>query len=246
MLGIAKLTQILLNIIIMPTTEKVLFTWSGGKDSAMALYELQRSKNYEVAALLTTVTEEYDRISMHGVRRILLEQQVESLGFPLEIIYIPRNSSNEEYEARMKEKLLQYKSRGVSSVVFGDIFLEDLRKYREDNLAKVGMKGIFPIWKRDTAELAHTFIGLGFKAVITCVDCNFLDQTFAGKAFNEQFLSDLPSTVDPCGENGEFHSFVYDGPIFSERVRYRKGKVVLRDNRFYFCDLLPVRAVGAR
>jgi uncharacterized protein (TIGR00290 family) len=146
----------------------------------------------------------------------------------------------------MKEKLLQYKNLGVSSVVFGDIFLEDLRKYRENNLAQVGMKGIFPIWKRDTTELAHTFIDLDFKAVITCVDSQSLDGKFAGRYFDNEFLSELPPKVDPCGENGEFHSFVYDGPIFSERIRFRRGKVVLRDNRFYFRDLIPVRAVGAR
>jgi len=227
-------------------TEKVLFIWSGGKDSAMSLYELRKGRNYEIMALLTSVTEDYDRISMHGVRRILLERQADSLGLPLEELYITKNSSNEEYEAKLKDKLLQYKNRGVSSVVFGDIFLEDLRKYRENNLAQVGMKGIFPIWKRDTTELAHAFIDLDFKAVITCVDLNSLDGKFAGRYFDNQFLSELPANVDPCGENGEFHSFVYDGPIFHERIRFRRGKVVLRDNRFYFCDLVPVRAVGKR
>lgn len=226
-------------------SEKVLFTWSGGKDSAMALYELQREKRYEVAALLTTVTEDYDRISMHGVRHVLLQQQATSLGYPLEIVYLSKNSSNEEYEARLKEKLSQYKARGISFVVFGDIFLEDLRKYRENNLAQVGMKGVFPIWKRDTRELAHTFINLGFKAIITCVDSNALDKRFVGRAFNERLLSELPANIDPCGENGEFHSFVYDGPIFHKRIKYRKGRVVLRDNRFYFCDLMPVQSVGA-
>jgi len=219
---------------------KVLFTWSGGKDSAMALYELQRKNLYEIAALLTTVTEDYDRISMHGVRRVLLERQAQSLGYPLEIVYLTKNSSNEQYEARLKEKLLQYKAQGVSSVVFGDIFLEDIRKYRENNLAQVGMKGIFPIWKRDTKELAHAFIALGFKAIITCLDSNVLDKKFVGRAYDKQFLSELPDSVDPCGENGEFHSFVYDGPIFRQRIGFRKGRVVLRDNRFYFCDLVPV------
>jgi len=221
-------------------TEKVLFTWSGGKDSALALYELHKAQRYNVVALLTTVTEDYDRISMHGVRRALLEQQARSLNIPLDIVYITKNSSNEEFEARMKEKLLQYKSQGISSVVFGDIFLEDLRKYREDNLAQVGMEALFPIWKRDTDELAHTFIALGFKAVITCVDSRSLDKKFVGRAFDKRFLSALPPSIDPCGENGEFHSFVYAGPIFSESIRFRKGEVVLRDNRFYFCDLVPV------
>jgi uncharacterized protein (TIGR00290 family) len=222
-------------------TEKVLFTWSGGKDSALSLYMLRKFHNYEIAALLTSVTEDYDRISMHGVRRVLLEQQAQSLGLPLEMLYITRNSSNEEYEAKLKDKLLQYKSQGVSSAVFGDIFLEDLRKYRENNLAQIGMKGIFPIWKRNTTELAHTFIDLDFKAVITCVDSNVLEGKFVGRYFDKEFLSELPPQVDPCGENGEFHSFVYDGPIFRERIRFRRGKIVLRDNRFYFRDLIPVR-----
>src|SRR4030042_6752899 len=175
---------------------------------------------------------------MHGVRRALLEQQALSLNIPLDIVYITVNSSNEEFEARMKEKLLQYKSRGVSSVVFGDIFLEDLRKYREDNLSKIGMKAIFPIWKRDTAELAHEFVDLGFKAIITCVDSHVLDRTFVGRFFDRPLLSEFPSTIDPCGENGEFHTFVYDGPIFQKRVSYIKGEVVLRDGRFWYCDLI--------
>jgi uncharacterized protein (TIGR00290 family) len=220
--------------------EKVLFTWSGGKDSAMALYEILQSPDYEISALLTTVTEDYDRISMHGVRRILLEQQAESLGIPLEKVYITKNASDDEYETKMKDKLTDYKNRGVLSVVFGDIFLEDLRKYREGNLSKIEMKGIFPIWKRDTAELANTVIDLGFKAVITCVDSKVLDKDFVGRDFDKQFLSELPSTIDPCGENGEFHSFVYDGPIFRQTIMYEKGDIVLRDNRYYFCDLIPL------
>ena len=218
--------------------EKILFAWSGGKDSAMALYEVLKSRKYEVAALLTTVTQDYDRISMHGVRRVLLEQQTVLLGLPLETVLISKCSSNEEYEAKMKEKLICYKQKGITSVVFGDIFLEDLKKHREDNLAKVDLKGIFPIWKRATHELAAAFIDLGFKAIITCVDSKFLNKSFAGRVFDKQFLSDLPGGVDPCGENGEFHSFVYDGPIFSEGIIFEKGQVVLRDNRFYYCDLL--------
>lgn len=219
-------------------TEKVLFAWSGGKDSAMALYEVQKSRRYDVAALLTTVTQDYDRISMHGVRRTLLEQQATLLGLPLETILISKLSSNEEYEARMKEALIRYKQGGITSVIFGDIFLEGLKKYREDNLAKVGLKGVFPIWKRVTRELAAAFIDLGFKAIITCVDSKFLDKSFVGRVFDKQFLSDLPGGVDPCGENGEFHSFVYDGPIFSRGITFEKGQVVLRDNRFYYCDLV--------
>ena len=218
--------------------EKVLFAWSGGKDSAMALYEAQKSEKYDVAALLTTVTQDYDRISMHGVRRALLEEQVALLGIPLETVLISKHSSNEEYEAKMKEVLVRYKKEDIVSVVFGDIFLEDLKKYREDNLAKVGLKGVFPIWKRDTRELAAAFIDLGFKAIITCVDSKSLDKSFAGRVFDKQFLSDLPNGIDTCGENGEFHSFVYDGPIFSRGIIFEKGQVVLRDNRFYYCDLV--------
>ena len=218
--------------------EKVLFTWSGGKDSALALYELQRRNDHEIVALLTTLTEDYNRISMHGVQSILLEEQTISLGLPNEKVYISKNSSNEEYEAKMKEVLQKYLAAGVSFVVFGDIFLEDLRKHREDNLSKIGMKAIFPIWKRDTTELAREFIELGFKAVITCIDSNVLDKAFVGRLYDQQFLSDLPSTVDPCGENGEFHSFVYDGPMFQKEVPYTKGETVFRDNRFWYCDLM--------
>lgn len=219
--------------------DKTIFAWSGGKDSAMALYEIKKAGEHDILVLLTTVTEDYGRISMHGVIDVLLEYQAESLNFPLEKVYISKNSSNEEYEARMKEKLVYYQSKGVSSVVFGDIFLEDLKKYREENLSKIGMKGIFPIWKKDTSESAHLFISLGFKAIVTCIDSNYLDKKFVGRIFDEQFLTELPSDVDPCGENGEFHSFVFDGPIFKETVRFKKGEVVLRDNRFYFCDLIP-------
>ena len=226
----------------MSSPEKVVFTWSGGKDSAMALYQLVMENGHNVLALLTTVTQDYGRISMHGVRAALLEQQAASLRLPLEQVRISRNSSNEEYEAVMEEKLRQYQAEGAQSAVFGDIFLEDLKKYREDNLAKIGMTAIFPIWKRDTSELARTFIALGFRAVITCVDTEALDRRFAGRDFDEQLLADLPDGVDPCGENGEFHSFVCDGPIFRERIRFRRGRTVLRDNRFCFCDLVPVSA----
>ena len=218
--------------------EKVLFTWSGGKDSILALYELQMRSDYEIVALLTVLAEDYDRISMHGVRSILLERQANSLGLPIEKVYISKNSSNEEYEAKMREVLQRYLTADVSSVGFGDIFLEDLRKHREDNLSKIGMKAIFPIWKRDTVELAHEFIDLGFKAIITCIDSNVLDKAFVGRLYDQQFLSDLPSTVDPCGENGEFHSFVYDGPMFQKEVPFAKGEIVFRDNRFWYCDLI--------
>jgi uncharacterized protein (TIGR00290 family) len=219
--------------------ENVLVSWSGGKDSAIALYEILKNQNYRISALLTTVTEGYNRISMHGVRRILLERQVASLGFPLEKVFISKNASNEEYETNMGRVLAKYKDAGVTSVVFGDIFLEDLRKYREDKLATLGMHGIFPIWKRDTRELGGSLNPLGFKAITTCVDTNTLGRQFVGRLIDEQFLAELPAMVDPCGENGEYHSFVYDGPIFKERVAYTLGEVVLRENRFWYCDLIP-------
>lgn len=221
--------------------EKVILSWGGGKDSALALYEIQKTGDYEISALLITITEDYDRSSMHGVRRILVEQQANSLGFPLEKVFIPKKVSNEDYESKMRGVLEKYLNVGVYSVVFGDIFLEDIRRYREENLSKIGMKGIFPLWGRDTTELANTFIDFGFEAVVTCIDSNFLDKIFIGRTFDKQFLSELPSTVDPCGENGEFHSFVYDGPIFNGKVLYKKGEIVLRENRFYFCDLIPLQ-----
>lgn len=218
----------------------MILSWSGGKDAALTLHELQKGKKYEISALLTTVTAEYDRISMHGVRRVLLERQAKSLGLTLEKVFISKNSSDEEYDCRMREVLERYLAAGVSSVAFGDVFLEDVRKYREDNLSQIGMKGVFPLWKLDTTELAHRFIDLGFQAVVTCIDSTVLDGRFVGRAFDEQFLSDLPPAVDPCGENGEFHTFVYAGPIFPNKISYRKGHVVLRDNRFYYCDLIPI------
>jgi len=219
--------------------ERVLFSWSGGKDSALALRELLAGGEFEIAALLTTVTADYDRISMHGVRRVLLEKQANSLGFPLEIVSITKNSSNEEYEANMRRVLTKHLASGVSSVAIGDVFLEDVRQYRENNLAKIGMRGIFPLWRRDTRKLVHTFVDLGFEAIVTCVDSKVLDKRFVGRLFDVQLLLDLPSTVDPCGENGEYHSFVYDGPIFRNKVEHTVGEVVLRDNRFYYCELVP-------
>lgn len=219
--------------------DKVLVSWSGGKDSALAVYELEKSAQYEIAALLTTVTVDYDRISMHGVRRVLLEQQATALNAPLEKVWIGKNATNAEYENQMRVVLEKYREQGVQAVVFGDIFLEDLRKYREDNLAKVGMKGIFPIWKRDTKSLARAFGEWGFKAITTCVDSNVLGREFVGRFFDAKFLAELPAQVDPCGENGEFHSFAFAGPIFKNEIRFTKGEIVLRDNRFYYCDLLP-------
>jgi uncharacterized protein (TIGR00290 family) len=216
----------------------VVMSWSGGKDSCIALYDIQRTEKYSVAALLTTVTRDYDRISMHGVRRILLEEQADSLGLPLHEVLISKGASNQEYETAMEEAFSAYREQGIDSIVFGDLFLEDIRTYREQFLTRHKMRGLFPVWKRDTTGFIKEFIQLGFKAVVTCVDSKALDQSYAGRLIDEDFLSSLPVNVDPCGENGEFHSFVYDGPIFTNPVQFSIGEKVLRET-FWFCDLLP-------
>lgn len=219
--------------------ESILLSWSGGKDSTLTLYEILRSQRFQVAALVTTVTQGYDRISMHGVRRVLLEQQATSLGFPLEIVLISNQASNEEYELQMEKLLSRYKRSGINKVAFGDIFLEDLRKYREEKLALLDMEPMFPIWKRDTKGMARSLGAIGFKAITTCVDTKVLDKRFVGRVIDDSFLSDLPTSVDSCGENGEYHSFVYEGPIFKNRIGFKIGEKVLREERFFFCDLIP-------
>ena len=213
-------------------------SWSGGKDSCLALYEIQKAKEYRVAALLTTVTRDYDRISMHGVRRVLLERQAASLGLPLHEVFITKDATNQEYEVKTEEAFSAYRDQGIDSVVYGDLFLEDIRAYRDQFLARHQMHGIYPVWLRDTTEFIKEFISLGFKAVITCVDGKVLDSSFAGMMIDENFLSALPPHIDPCGENGEFHTFVFKGPIFKEAVRFSIGERVERDS-FWFCDLLP-------
>ena len=204
----------------------------------MALHAIQTAGEHRVAALLTTITEEYDRISMHGVRRVLLERQAASIGLPLQAVLIPPQCVNVIYEERMKQALTENYARGVRRVVFGDIFLEDLRVYRERNLALLGMEALFPLWKRDTRELARDFVNQGFRAITVCVDPRVLDPSFAGRELDESFFADLPPGVDPCGENGEFHTFVFDGPIFQQPINIQVGEKVNRDG-FCFCDLLP-------
>jgi len=218
--------------------EKIMVSWSSGKDSALALHGIQQNKDLEIVALLTTVTQDYGRVSMHGVRRELLDNQAKSIGIPLEVISISKDCSNEEWEEKIQEVLLFYKIKGVTSVAFGDIFLEDLKKYREANLAKIGLKGIFPLWKQSSYILAKKFIELKFKAVITCVDSKLLDGKFCGRDYDAAFISELPKNVDCCGENGEFHSFAYAGPIFRKECSFTKGEIVVRDNQFWFCDLI--------
>lgn len=227
-------------------SESVVLSWSGGKDSAMALYELRRSAGYEVVSLLTTVAEEYHRVSHHGVRVELLEQQALAVGVPLHKVYLPAGRcTNEHYEAVMKRTMLEFRDAGIRQVAFGDIFLADLRAYRERNLATVGMRGLFPIWHRPTTELIRSFVGMGFRAYLACVDGAKLTMDFAGRPIDADLIRDLPPDVDPCGENGEFHSFVYDGPIFRRPVPVTVGDVVQRDTR-YFADLLPGNEPGAR
>lgn len=219
--------------------EKVVVGWSGGKDSAFALYMIQQNQNYEVQTLLTTMTHDYDRISSHGVRGVLLEQQAGVLGLPLQKLFIRKSASNAEYEAELSKALKRHVQQGVTMMVFGDIFLEDVKRYREGLLSKAGLKGVFPLWKKDTRELAAAFIDYGFKTIITAVDSNALGKEFVGREYNRTFLSDLPKGVDPCGENGEFHTFVYAGPNFKKPVRFTKGAVQLKENRFWHCDLVP-------
>jgi len=221
-----------------PPPKAVLVSWSGGKDSCFALCEVQTTPNIRVEALLTTVTRDFDRISMHGVRRTLLERQAASLGVPLHQILISKGATNEEYESKMGEALSAYNERGIDSVVFGDLFLEDIRAYRERLLAQHNMYGLYPIWKRDTSSLIRQFIRLGFKTIVVCVDPAQLAPSFVGRVIDEEFLSQLPPHIDPCGENGEFHTFVFDGPTFKDPVKFFLGEIVFRDS-FWFCDLLP-------
>ena len=216
----------------------VILSWSGGKDSCLALNELLASPDFHVEALLTTVTRDYGRISMHGVRTELLERQAESLGLPLQQVLISKGATNEEYESRMAEALSAFRGRGIETVAFGDLFLEDIRAYRDRFLARLGMTGLYPIWQRHTGTAIRDFLAVGFKTIIVCVDPRQLDPAFAGRMIDEQLLSELSSTCDPCGENGEFHTFVFDGPIFDKPVRFAKGDTVCRDS-FWFCDLIP-------
>ncbi len=218
--------------------EPIALSWSGGKDSALALHALRASGQYDVRVLLTTVTQSYERISVHGVRRVLLERQAQALGVPLEIALIPPSCTNDDYERSFGAALGRCREMGITSMAAGDLYLEDVRAYRETLAARHGMEARFPLWGRDTARVARDFIGASFEAILSCVDTHALDKTFAGRAFDAQLLRDLPPNVDPCGENGEFHTFVWNGPNFSEAIPCVRGEVVLRDERFAFCDLL--------
>lgn len=242
--------------------EKVIFNWSGGKDSALCLYKLLQAKNYEILCLLTSVSQQYQRISMHGVRVELLHEQATQIGLPLVKMQLPEMPTMEAYEKVMAATLKDLTDQGATASVFGDIFLEDLRAYRESKLAEVNLKGIFPLWKTPTSELINEFIDLGFKTIVTCVNEKHLDKSFAGRIIDQSFLRDLPKAVDPCGENGEFHTFVFDGPLFKSPVLFKTGEVVYRkyepapktdsaydcedekenpiNTGFWYCDLLKV------
>lgn len=223
----------------------VILSWSGGKDSALALHVLRQDVRYRVVGLLTSVNQHYGRISMHGVRETLLDAQAQAIGLPLHKVWLSEAPSNAEYEQRMRAALEGFKAQGIRHVAFGDLFLEDIRRYRESNLAQVHMECLFPLWQRPTHKLAREFIALGFKAVLCCVDGKTLDAVFSGREYDEQLLQQLPPRTDPCGENGEFHTFVYAGPVFKHAIHFTRGEHVTRDERFYFCDLIPVQEVPA-
>jgi uncharacterized protein (TIGR00290 family) len=241
--------------------EKAIFCWSGGKDSALCLYEVLKEGKYEVKYLLTTLNENFKRISMHGVREELLEKQAQAIGIPLMKMYV-KEGSNDEYERNMESFLLQAKGEGIGNVIFGDIFLEDLRVYREKNMEKVGMKAIFPLWKKSTTELIQRFLALDFHTVTCCVNDAYLGIDEVGTEIDARFVSSLPANVDPCGENGEFHSFCYAGPIFKEQVGFTIGEKIYKPlelkkvesvcpsenpsapprpvtKGFWYCDLIP-------
>lgn len=221
----------------------LILSWSGGKDSALALHALQHDARYQVVGLLTSVNAHYRRVSMHGVREALLDAQAESIGLPLYKMKLSERPSNEEYERKMRVALDGFRARGIRHVAFGDLFLEDIRQYRLDNMRKINMECVFPLWHRPTDKLAREFIALGFQAVLCCVDEQQLSDEFAGREYDATLLNDLPASVDPCGENGEFHTFVYAGPVFRRPIAFRRGERVRRDERFHFCDLIPAEAV---
>ncbi len=229
--------------------EKIVFCWSGGKDSALALHRLQQDPRYEVASLLTTCNAYFQRVSMHGVRISLAQRQARSIGLPLDIVGLSERASNDEYQAKMSDYLLARKKDGVTGMAFGDIFLEDLKQWREANLATIGMRGIFPLWKENTSRLIEEFLSLGFSSITCCVNDAYLGEDSVGRVINKDFIATLPCGVDPCGENGEFHSFAFDGPIFKQPVIFTIGQKVYRPidgpqplasstKGFWFCDLL--------
>jgi uncharacterized protein (TIGR00290 family) len=224
---------------VIDVPEPVILSWSGGKDSALTLAALRADPRVEPVALLTTVTTGYDRISIHGVRRELLTAQARAVGLPLHQMWLAPTSSNAAYEAALAASLAELRERyGVRHIAFGDLFLEDVRRYREERLTPLGWEGLFPLWGRATDALARSFVDDGYEARLVCVDTTLLRPTFAGRAYDAALLADLPLGVDPCGERGEFHTFVSAGPGFAQRVGYEVGEVVIREGRFAYCDLV--------
>lgn len=222
-------------------SEAVLLAWSGGKDSTLALERLLADVRVRVAALVTTVTTGYDRIAIHGVRRSILRRQVELLGIPLIEAAIPPEADNATYEAAFADALARGRAcatERIDTIAFGDLFLADVRAYRESMLARLGWRGLFPLWGEDTARLARYFVERGYRAILSCVDTQQLDAAFCGRDFDARFLADLPGAVDPCGENGEFHTCVGAGPVFRGAIALERGERVLRDERFQYVDLI--------
>lgn len=219
--------------------KRILVSWSSGKDSAWALHLLRQSGDYEIAGLLTTLNSAFDRVAMHATRRELLEAQAAAAGLDLWQVPLPWPCSNQQYESAMEVACAQAVSQGVEAIAFGDLFLEDVRRYREDRLAGTGLTPVFPVWGLDTRELAQTIFAAGVRARVVCLDPQKMDPGFAGRDLDPALLADLPANVDPCGENGEFHTFVYDGPMFREPIAIARGEVVLRDG-FVFADVLPM------
>ncbi|PWU16593.1 MAG: ATP-binding protein [Bdellovibrio sp.] len=219
--------------------KKVWVSWSTGKDSAYALHLLKKDPSFEVGALFTTVTESFARVSMHSTREALLYLQADRLGLPVEVVRIPDQCENEDYELQMTRLIAKANSQGVDLMAFGDLFLEDIRQYREKMLFGTGIEPIFPLWRRPTDFLAKEMIASGIRAYLTCIDPRKLDRSFVGREFNSALLGDLPRDVDPCGENGEFHTFVSDSPDFNSAIRVQKGDVIERDG-FVFADIVKV------
>jgi len=217
---------------------KALLAWSSGKDSAWSLHVLRRQEGVEVVGLLTTVNERFGRVAMHAVRRELLEAQARAAGLPLRAVPIPHPCPNEAYESAMAGALAEARASGIEAVAFGDLFLEDIRRYREERMAPTGLRPLFPLWGRPTRALAEEMIDGGLRARLTCVDARALDAAFAGRAFDRALLSTFPSDVDPCGERGEFHTFAWDGPMFRQPIPVVAGEIVHRDG-FVFADLRP-------
>lgn len=211
--------------------EPIVMSWSGGKDASFALHKILQEDKYEVKYLLTNIYEPNKRVSMHGVPEELIIAQAKSIGIPLKIMYI-KESSHEEYNIKMKKMLLAFKTEGINKVAFGDIFLEDLKQYREEKLAEVSMQGVFPLWKRDTNELALEFISKGFKSHICSIDASKIPNHLVGTDFSKNFLNEIPKEVDPCGENGEFHSYCYQGPVFNKRVLFRINGAIKQEYEY--------------